>query len=545
MSDLSIFNQFAPQPEKKKRTRTNNAVIYTRVSTKEQAENNASLETQMKHCLAFAERSKLNIRQYFGGTHESAKSDTDRKEFNRMLKFVKSKKDISYIVVYSLDRFSRTGSSGMQIKDQLKKIGVSVITVSQNIDSSTPSGELQENILLLFSKMDNDLRRDKSVNGMIQKLEDGIWCFQPPLGYSKNYNSKSKIKEMVINEDGLLLKKAFEWKANERISNLAILERLEARGLKINEKTFSRVLRNPFYCGVLVSKLTPNKSYKGLHTPLISKSLFLKVNNVLNEKFEKGKHSTEVQELPLKRFVVCDCCKAPLTGYLVKSKGLYYYKCRTNGCKVNINAKKLNTAYKEILTGFEIKEEYKEPLKEMLNASISKYIQDKAEGNHAIKLELSEINKKIETLQERFAFGKIDDALYEKFITQIQAEKLKIEKQLEQTEIKSSNLQKAIEKAVEISRNISKEWGLASLNRKLTLQKLLFPNGIQYNKEKGVFRTERIGVLFNLILNNINELGENKKGIKLDFSNLIPLGRGGKIRTCDLLLPKQILSIFK
>lgn len=539
MSDLSIFNQFAPQPEKNKRKRTNNAVIYTRVSTKEQAENNASLETQMKHCLAFAERSKLNIIQYFGGTHESAKSDTDRKEFNRMLSFVKRKKDISYIIVYSLDRFSRTGSGGMQIKDQLKRLGISVIAVSQNIDSSTPSGELQENILLLFSKMDNDLRRDKSVNGMIQKLEDGLWCFQPPMGYSKNYNSTSKIKEMIINKDGLLIKKAFEWKANERISNLEIIERLEARGLKVSTSALSAIFRNPFYCGIMVSKLTPNKSYQGIHEPIISKNLFLKVNGVLNEKFQKGKHNKEVQELPLKRFVHCDCCNTPFTGYIVKAKGIYYYKCRTKGCKTNVNAKKLNKSYQEILTGFEVDEIFKEPIAEMIEATILKYINERTEDNHAIKQELSEVNKKLETLQERFAFGEIDEPLYRKFLKKIQDEKQRIEKYLEQTEIKSSNLKKAIDKAIGISQNISKEWGLATLSRKLTLQKLIFPKGIQFDKENSIFRTQTIGILFSLIAKKIKELDKNKNGIKFDFSNLIPFGRGGRIRTCDLLVPNQ------
>ena len=54
---------------------SNKAVIYTRVSTKEQADNNASLQTQKKYCQEFAKKKGLMVMAYFGGTFESAKSD--------------------------------------------------------------------------------------------------------------------------------------------------------------------------------------------------------------------------------------------------------------------------------------------------------------------------------------------------------------------------------------------------------------------------------------------------------------------------------------
>lgn len=89
MSNLSLFQQFAPKvPEKFKEG--NNAVIYTRVTSADQ-EDNTSLGSQKKHCEMFAERRGLNVVGYFGGTYESAKTD-DRKEFNRMLTFVKRSK---------------------------------------------------------------------------------------------------------------------------------------------------------------------------------------------------------------------------------------------------------------------------------------------------------------------------------------------------------------------------------------------------------------------------------------------------------------------
>ena len=70
---------------------TGKVVIYTRVSTKEQADKNLSLETQRKTIEEYAKRQNLEIVSYFGGTYESAKTD-GRKEFQRMLDFIKKSK---------------------------------------------------------------------------------------------------------------------------------------------------------------------------------------------------------------------------------------------------------------------------------------------------------------------------------------------------------------------------------------------------------------------------------------------------------------------
>ena len=105
-----FFESFA-KGKKVQKFKGSNCVIYTRVSTKEQADNNMSLETQRKSCEQYALRNKYNIVGCFGGTYESAKTD-ERKEFNNMLSCVKkSKEKISYIIVYSVDRFSRSGAN--------------------------------------------------------------------------------------------------------------------------------------------------------------------------------------------------------------------------------------------------------------------------------------------------------------------------------------------------------------------------------------------------------------------------------------------------
>ena len=156
-------------PKKNFRAETNKAIIYTRVSTSEQAENNHSLETQKKYCLEYAEKNNLNVAEQFGGTYESARTE-DRKEFQRMMNYImQNRGEISHLIVYSIDRFSRSGEYAMIIVAELADLGVNLISVTQPTDN-TDIGKFYKNLLLLFGKFDNDTRRSKTVTGMRERL---------------------------------------------------------------------------------------------------------------------------------------------------------------------------------------------------------------------------------------------------------------------------------------------------------------------------------------------------------------------------------------
>ncbi|MFC4636659.1 recombinase family protein, partial [Dokdonia ponticola] len=238
-NDFTAFAKFAKASKIPQINSHGKAVIYTRVSTKDQLDN-ASLETQKKYCELFAKKKGIEVLEYFGGTHESAQSD-ERKEFQKMLTYVRRhKKEVRCIIVYSYDRFSRTGANGAYISDQLKKKeGIITLSVLQEVDVTTASGSFQQNLYYMFSQFDNELRRDKSVSGMKEKLRKGFWIATVPFGYTNLNPGKGKVQNIVINEQGKLLRYAFKWKANENLSHREIAEKLERKGLIINQKKLS------------------------------------------------------------------------------------------------------------------------------------------------------------------------------------------------------------------------------------------------------------------------------------------------------------------
>jgi len=76
----------------------------------------------------------------------------------------------------------------------------------------------------------------------------------------------------------------------------------------------------------------------------------------------------------------------------------------------------------------------------------------------------------------------------------------------------SSNLEKAIEKGLDMIQNISKTWCSSSYSIRQSLQYLIFPEGILYDKKKDTVRTTKINCLFASILCLARDAGENKKG---------------------------------
>ncbi len=519
MSDLSLFKQFAPQAPKQFQE-GNNAVIYTRVSSADQ-EDNTSLASQKKHCEIYADRRGLNVVGYFGGTYESAKTD-DRKEFNRMLTFVKRTKNINYVIVYSYERFSRSGINGAFIaEDLLKKYGVMTLAATQELDPRTPSGSFQQKILFLFGQMDNELRRDKVVTGMRELVSKGYWVWAVPRGYKDLNRGKATERKLVVNDEGKILKKAFEWKAYDQLPNVEISRRLNRLGVNINDKRLNVLFLNPFYCGLIVSKMIPGQIIEGRHEPLISKELFLAVHNIRQEKRNQGfVHDKDNENLPLKVFTKCDKCGQTMTGYLTKKKGIYYYKCRTKGCKVNRNAKAMHELFRNVLKAFQIGKEEVEIIKVQLEELMAVFFKSQMENAKSLKAQLTETRKKLNAIEERFVIGEIDRSLYEKFRPKYEKECFEIEQELDRSGGYSSNLKKVTDFAVKLCQSPFLLWDSNDLNSKRLFQNLLFPEGIYYNHKLDLVRTTRINSFFSPIPELARVLKGQKKGDSIKFDKI-------------------------
>ncbi len=500
MNTLSTFARFGKTNDKMLRlSEAKMAVVYTRVSSKEQADTNLSLEYQRKAIDDYAQRNNISVAGYFGGTYESAKTD-GRKEFQRMLEFIKKNKGkISHVLVYMLDRFSRTGGGAIKLAQELReKHGIEVFAVTQPTDTSNPSGVLQQSIQFIFSQYDNELRKQRSVAGMREKFKRGIWVAKPPIGY--DVVKINGVRSIKINEIGKKIKRAFIWKS-EGMKNDEILDKLRSMGVRLNKQHLTKLLKNPFYCGLLSHNMLEGEIVEGEHEKLISTELFLKVNEIHQNNSGYGvSHKQRQEEVPLKVFIRCADCNEPFTGYIVKARGLWYYKCRTTGCKCNKSAKDIHKMFMKLLEDYNIKEELKAPLIKKMESVWNEINKESVELEQSYKQQLSEIDKKIENIEESYYVTKdMNKVTYDKFRLKFEEERKDIVKKLSQLTTGISNPLGALEKAVGISVGLATEWDSSNVEQKEKLQKLVFPDGIVYDKKKGAFRTQRVNSIFELI----------------------------------------------
>jgi site-specific DNA recombinase len=130
------------------------AVIYCRVSTKEQVQN-LSLATQQSRCVEFCTKNGWTVLKIFRDEGESAKT-ADRPAFRQMLAFCQAKTDaVHYVVVHDLSRFSRDMGDQVCVIAQLENVGVRLRSVMENVDE-TAAGKLMRNVYGAFNQFDND-----------------------------------------------------------------------------------------------------------------------------------------------------------------------------------------------------------------------------------------------------------------------------------------------------------------------------------------------------------------------------------------------------
>ena len=534
-TNFDMFLQWSKRPTVKyvKTSNEKVAVIYTRVSSKEQYDTNLSLDWQKKAIDEFAVRSNIKTAAYFGGTYESAKTD-GRKEFQHMLDFIKKNKDkVTHVLVYLLDRFSRSGDGAMRLSKELReKYGVTIVAVTQPIDTSNPGGVFQQNLQFLFSQYDNELRRQRAMAGIKEHLEQGIWCKKPPMGYEAVKEGKER--KIMVNDIGKKLRKAFHWKA-AGIKNDEILLKLKAMGVEIYKQKLSMIFSNPFYCGIIADKMLNGQLVEGTHEKLISPEVFLQIHHVRTA--AKGKygvtHKKENEQYPLKVFMKCDKCGNGYTGYVVKKKNktnrkvheFHYYKCRSHGCNCNQRTTEVNQEFVSFLKNYTIKSELVAPLLYHMDAAFDKHYEVALEQQKLCKDKLADIEKNAEELEDDFYLHKkVPENVYIRLRTKLAKEKADVTDVLSNLDVESSNLKTYFQWGITLSTQLTTTWDSSGVPTKEKLQKFVFPEGVTYNREKGAFLTSKVNMLFEPIaaLNSITGGDKEKQdGIKTVLSNWV------------------------
>src|SRR5579859_464546 len=156
--------------------KSKNCVILIR------AKDQVSHDVQKSACEEHAQKNGLTVIQIFG----LGNIPPTREEFKRMLTFVtKNSARLAYIIVHSMDRFSRTGEAAIVTMNRLQtKFGISVIPVYPPTTDDSSYGNFLKYLRLIMAKSDNKIRSEKILHGMRKRVENGQWLGHPRLGYT-------------------------------------------------------------------------------------------------------------------------------------------------------------------------------------------------------------------------------------------------------------------------------------------------------------------------------------------------------------------------
>ena len=302
------------------------AVVYARVSSKEQEREGFSIPAQLRLLRDYAVSNGLTVAREFIDV-ETAKH-TGRPAFGEMLVHLRSHREIRVILAEKTDRLYRNLKDWVVIDDL--DLEVHVVKEGSVLSSrSRSSDKFMHGIRVLMAKNYIDNLAEETRKGQLEKAEQGIWPSFAPLGYRNVLRSDGK---KAIEPDprlAPLVTMMFERFAQDDISIKDLALTMGREGLcfrksrvGVNTATVHRMLRQRIYsgdfdwCGAV---------YRGVHTPLVSGVLWQRVQHILDERNAKrpkaGRHRFAFQGL-----VRCGHCSCSMVAE--RHKGRYvYYRC--------------------------------------------------------------------------------------------------------------------------------------------------------------------------------------------------------------------------
>jgi len=325
---------------------------YCRVSTDRDDQTN-SFESQLKYFQDYIERMPgWELYEVFADKGISGTNTKKRKDFNRMIACAKNG-DFDLIITKEISRFARNTLDSIQHTRDLKKHGVGVIFLNDNINTLDPDAELRLTIMSSIAQEESRKTSERVKWGQKRRMEQGVVFGRDMLGYDVRNG------QMFINPEGTkLVKMIFEKFVLENKGSHTIARELREAGYKTitgnsnwTNTAIYKILRNEKYCGDLVQKKTITPDYlshekkrnkgeeefviiKDHHEPIVSRDIFDEANRILDERSlsarGKSKHSNRYA---FSGKIRCGTCESTYVArYKTRKNGSVYkaWRCYEN-----------------------------------------------------------------------------------------------------------------------------------------------------------------------------------------------------------------------
>ena len=446
---------------------TKGVYAYLRVSTANQ-EDSASLPEQKRIISNYAVKNDLKIIEYFKEIQTASKRG--RPVFNRMLEQLLAL-EAEGVIIHKIDRSARNMHDWASIGELIDN-GIDVFFAHENLNLNQRGGRLSADIQAVMAADYSRNLRQETKKGLYGRLEQGIFPFGAPIGYSDTGKGNLKVFHPT---NSILVKELFTLYTTGEYNILDLSKLMQKKGLTnrrgnpVNKNGITKILKNPFYTGLMKIK---GQTFNGKHKALIDSRTFKQVQMVMSgRKTSKGlKHN-----YLFRRKIDCTLCGLKLVGE--KQKGHIYYRCQTKSCATKcIREDHIQASFKDILSQLSFTEVEFNGLKALLEDRFSQEKQEKEKALKGLLLQKSQIQQKEDRLLDAYMDQIIDKTDFERRKSNLLLQLKELEEKVEGINHSNLGVFHKIEQILELCHNPLKLYDTAILEEKRELAEILTSN---------------------------------------------------------------------
>jgi len=250
--------------------------LYARVSTDAQKEEGYSIDAQNNSMVSLCAAKNFSNHELYTDAGFTG-ADMNRPELKRLISNIKNKK-VSRVIVYKLDRLSRNLRDTMYlIEDVFVANNVDFVSLTENLDTSTPLGRAMIAILSAFAQLERENIRERTRMGMKERVKDGYWMGGGRIPYGYDYDRNQGI--LIPNQDAIKVRQMFSLYLQGR----STYQIAKIFGLKC-ERLAVQILKRKSNIGIIEYN---GIEYKGRHEPIIDAETYYRTLDYIQERSKK------------------------------------------------------------------------------------------------------------------------------------------------------------------------------------------------------------------------------------------------------------------
>lgn len=396
------------------------AGLYERVSTDEQAKFGYSIEDQVESLTEYCEKNSLKVVDHYTDEGVSgAKPPMKRPGLQRLLDDVQAGK-IDIILFTRLDRWFRSVKEYFKVQEILDKHGVQWKAIREDYDTTTANGQMAITIFLAVAQNERDKGAERVKAVLKNKRKNKEACFggpNKPMGYMKVKDENGVLRLVKDPEEEQMTQEFWNILVKHNNLNKAIRHMQEVHGVTKSPKTWMRIARSPFYCGMWddVEDFCP--AYVSMEDWVM-----------IQETAERRRQDTRAKRIYLfSGMVRCPVCDHILCGtYKTNTRNGKKYEYNSYRCRFKWTV----CSYKHSPSEKKIEKYLLKNLRPLLEKEIYEHELEKAKPKKKPKSKLPALKEKLRRLNVMYMAGNVTDEDYLKEDAELKALIAKAESEL-------------------------------------------------------------------------------------------------------------------